>query len=179
MCLHYLGCVSGYVLGQFNFRCNWNDYLSRMILVSVVESTSIVSYIMVYIPTFILCACLFVYLFAGNVKCMGYKRGAMICEGILCKMTNVVQNHVSWICMFHNKLGYPSHVKVTTSFLMCFGRHPLVVVATTTPVVISHVVLSISFFFSMFLCVSSCGNMYSNFRDFLQSFSALAGFATS
>jgi hypothetical protein len=62
---------------------------------------------------------------------------------------------------------------------MCFGRHPLVVVATTTPVVISHVVLSISFFFSMFLCVSSCGNMYSNFRDFLQSFSALAGFATS
>jgi hypothetical protein len=31
-------------------------------LVSVVESTSIVSYIMVYIPTFILCACLFVCL---------------------------------------------------------------------------------------------------------------------
>jgi hypothetical protein len=28
-----------------------------MILVSVVESTSIVNYIMVYIPTFILCAC--------------------------------------------------------------------------------------------------------------------------
>ncbi len=27
VCLHYLGCVSGYVLGQFSFRCNWNDSL--------------------------------------------------------------------------------------------------------------------------------------------------------
>jgi hypothetical protein len=62
VCSHYLGCVSGYVLGQFSFRYNWNDSLSCMILVSVVESTSTVSYIMVYIPTFILCACLFVCL---------------------------------------------------------------------------------------------------------------------
>jgi len=22
VCLHYLGCVSGYVLGQFSFKCN-------------------------------------------------------------------------------------------------------------------------------------------------------------
>jgi hypothetical protein len=69
-------------------------FLTRSFLVNVVESTSIVSYIMVYIPTFISCACFFCLL-ARNMKCMGYKRGVFIREGILCKVTNVVQNLVS------------------------------------------------------------------------------------
>jgi hypothetical protein len=65
-----------------------------MILVRVVENTSIVSYIMVYIPTFIF-VCLFVCFLTGNVKCKGHKKGAVIYQGILCKVTNVLQNHVS------------------------------------------------------------------------------------
>jgi len=45
--------------------------------------------------------------------------GAMIREGILCKGTNVIQNLVSGISRFDNKLSFPSHVKVTISFSLC------------------------------------------------------------
>jgi hypothetical protein len=80
--------------------------------------------------------------------------------------------------MFHNKPSFPSHVKVIASFSMCFGRH-LVVVVVATHVVASHVVLCLFICFNVYLFVSSCGSMYSNFKDFLQSFLALARFATS
>jgi hypothetical protein len=54
--------------------------------------------------------------------------------------------------MFHNKPGFPSHVKVTVSFSMCFGKHIVIVAITAIPIVTSHVVFFF-FFLSMFLCM--------------------------
>lgn len=113
--------------------------LFYMIFISVVESTRAANYITVYIPTFTFCACLFV-LFVGNVKCTGYKTGVVICEGILCKGTNVVQNFISRIFRFDSKPSFPSHVKVTVSFSMHFSRHLVIVATLTTPAIASHVV---------------------------------------
>jgi len=97
--------------------------------------------------------CLFVCLLTRNVKFTGYKRGAVIHEGILCKVTNVVQNSIPWIFMFHNKPCFPSHVKVITSFSMCFGKDLVVVASTTRLTIASHVVILFIYFFQgFFVC---------------------------
>jgi len=83
--------------------------------------------------------------------------GAMIHEGILCKGTNVVQNLVSRISRFDNKLGFPSHIKVTISFSMCFDRHLVLATTLATPIIASHAIGTISFFLSMFLGVFLLG----------------------